>query len=152
MLKAHRTKKEKRETSSFEQFVTEGNVKVDELAKEGAMLDEGFMAVVRAEAMQQEREEIYAALQTCGQISLFIGRMEGLPKSSDDHLWKNIWEELHLLVSKEFLVEVEHVKAHRTKEGQKRCQTLRGLRDSLLKRQRQSCRSQSLFGERMDRL
>ena len=29
-------------------------------------------------------------------------------------------EELHLLVSKEISVEVEHVKAHRTKEGQER--------------------------------
>ena len=37
-------------------FVTEGNDKADELAKAGAMLDEGFMAEVRADIMKQERE------------------------------------------------------------------------------------------------
>ena len=37
-------------------FVTGGNEKADELAK-------GAMAVVRAETMQQEREESYAAVQ-----------------------------------------------------------------------------------------
>ena len=43
--------------------VTEGNEKADYLAKAGAMLDEGFMAEARAETTQQEREEVYAALQ-----------------------------------------------------------------------------------------
>ena len=37
--------------------------KADELTKAGAMLDEGFMADARAVTMQQEREEVYAALQ-----------------------------------------------------------------------------------------
>ena len=60
---AHRTKKENKHMSQFERFVTEGNEKADELAKAGAMLDEGFMAEARAETMQQEREEVYAALQ-----------------------------------------------------------------------------------------
>ena len=41
----------------------EGNEKADERAKEGAMLDKGFMAEARAKTMQQEREEAYAALQ-----------------------------------------------------------------------------------------
>ena len=49
--------------SQFERFVTEANEKADELAKAGAMLDEGIMAEARAETMQQEREEVYAALQ-----------------------------------------------------------------------------------------
>ena len=40
--------------SHFEKFVTECNEKADELAKAGAMLDEGFMA--KAETTQQERE------------------------------------------------------------------------------------------------
>ena len=44
-------------------FVIEGNKKADELAKAVAMLDEGFIAKASAETMQQEREEIYAALQ-----------------------------------------------------------------------------------------
>ena len=41
-VKAHRIKKDKKDMSQFEKFVTEGNEKADELAKEGAMLDEGF--------------------------------------------------------------------------------------------------------------
>ena len=62
-VKAHRTNKEKTNMSQFEKFVNEGNEKADALAKEGAMLDEGFMAEAKAETMQQEREEVYAALQ-----------------------------------------------------------------------------------------
>ena len=49
--------------SQFEKFATEGNEKADDLAKAGAMLDEGFMAEARAKTMQQEREEVYVALQ-----------------------------------------------------------------------------------------
>ena len=60
--KAHRTKKEKKDMSHFENFVTEGNEKADELAKSGAILDHGFMAEARAETVRQEREEVYAAL------------------------------------------------------------------------------------------
>ena len=59
----------------FEKFVTEGNEKADELAKEGALLDEGCMAEARAETMQQEREEVYAALQYAASFSR---TMEGL--------------------------------------------------------------------------
>ena len=62
-VKAHRTEKEKKHMSHLEQFLTEGNEKADELAKEGALLDKGFMAEARAETMQQQREEVYAALQ-----------------------------------------------------------------------------------------
>ena len=49
-MKAHRSKKEKEKMTQFERFVTEGNEKADELAKAGAIMDEGFMAEVRAEA------------------------------------------------------------------------------------------------------
>ena len=62
-VKVHRTKKDKKEMSHFENFVIEGNEKADELAKKGAMLDEGFVAEARAKTMEQEREEVYAALQ-----------------------------------------------------------------------------------------
>ena len=48
----------------FERFVTEGNENVGELAKAGATLDEGFMAEARAKTVQQEREEVYAAMQS----------------------------------------------------------------------------------------
>ena len=53
-VKAHHTKKEQKEMSHFEKFVTEGNEKADELEKEGALLDEGFMAEARATTMKQE--------------------------------------------------------------------------------------------------
>ena len=62
-VKAHSTKKDKKEMSHIERFVTDGNEKADELADAGAMLDEGFMAEARAETVQQEREEVCAALQ-----------------------------------------------------------------------------------------
>ena len=41
-VKAHLTKKEKEKMMQFERFVTEGIQKADELAKAGAMLDDGF--------------------------------------------------------------------------------------------------------------
>ena len=43
--------------SHFDKFVTEGNEKADELAEVGAMLDEGFMAEVRAKTVQQKIEK-----------------------------------------------------------------------------------------------
>ena len=64
-VKAHRTKKDKNEISHFQRFVTTGNEKANELAKTGAMLDEGFMAEARAETVQQEREEVFAASFHC---------------------------------------------------------------------------------------
>ena len=62
-VKAHRTKKDKKQMSHFEKSVTESNEKADELAKAGAMLDEGFMAKVKAKTVQQVREEVCAVLQ-----------------------------------------------------------------------------------------
>ena len=62
-VKAHRTEKDKKDMSHIERFVTEGNEKADELVKEGAMWDEGFMAQARANTVQQEREEVCAAFQ-----------------------------------------------------------------------------------------
>ena len=62
-LNAHRIKNEKEKMTKLERFVTEDDEKPYELAKAGAMLDEGFMAEARAETMRQEREEVYVALQ-----------------------------------------------------------------------------------------
>ena len=56
----HRTRKDKKEMAQFEKFVTDGNEKADELAKAGAICDEGFMAETRAKAVQQEREDLFA--------------------------------------------------------------------------------------------
>ena len=47
-------KKERKNMSQFERFVVAGNEKADELAKAGAMLDEGFMTEAKAETVQQE--------------------------------------------------------------------------------------------------
>ena len=41
------------------------------------------------------------------------------PKTGDADLWIKFCEELHIPVSKEILVEVEYVKAHRTKKDKK---------------------------------
>ena len=71
-VKAHRTKKEKKNMSLLEKFVTEGHEKADELAKEGALLEKGFMVEASAETVQQEREEVYAALQYAASIHCLV--------------------------------------------------------------------------------
>ena len=48
-MKAHRTKKENEKMTKCDRFFTEGNEKADELAKAGAMLDEGFMEEARTD-------------------------------------------------------------------------------------------------------
>ena len=63
---------ETKDMSHFEKFVTEGNEKADELAKEGALLDQGFMAGARAETMQQEREEVFAALRCAASFHCLV--------------------------------------------------------------------------------
>ena len=76
-VKAHRTKKEKENMSQFEKFGTEGNEKADDLAKARAKLDEGFMAEARAKTMQQEREEVYVALQYAVSFQCLTSRTAG---------------------------------------------------------------------------
>ena len=73
---SHEERKER--CVAFEKFITECNEKADELAKEGALLDKGFMAEARTETVQQEREEVYAALQCAASVHLLSRRMEGL--------------------------------------------------------------------------
>ena len=77
-VKTHGTKKEKKNMSQFEKFVTEGNEKADELAKAGAMLDEGYMAEAKAKTMKQEREEVPAALQYAASFHCLGRTKEGL--------------------------------------------------------------------------
>ena len=76
-VKAHRTKNGNKQMSHFEKFVTEGNEKADELAKTGAMLDEGFIAEARATTVQQEREEVYAALQYATSFHCLVEEWKG---------------------------------------------------------------------------
>ena len=42
------------------------------------------------------------------------------PQAGDADLWIKIWEELHSLAARGMAVEVEHVKAHRTKKDKKK--------------------------------
>ena len=63
-VKAHRTKRDKKEMSKVEKFIVQGIEKVDEVAKEGATLDEGFVAESRARTVQQEPLQ-YAASFHC---------------------------------------------------------------------------------------
>ena len=84
MLKRTVQRRSEKEMTQFEKFVTDGNEKADELAKEGAMLDEGFMAQTRAKkkTVQQEREEVSHSRAVCSQLSLLSGGMERLKNSS----------------------------------------------------------------------
>ena len=52
MSRRHAQRRTRKRCRTFERFVTEGTEKADELAKESAMLDEGFIAenVFRAES------------------------------------------------------------------------------------------------------
>ena len=75
-VKAHRTKKEKEKMTQRERFVTEWSEKADELAKAGAMLDEGFMAEARAETMKQGREEVYVALPYAASFHCLVEEWE----------------------------------------------------------------------------
>ena len=61
-VKAHFSMKETQEMTLFERSVTEGIERADGLAKDGAMLDGGEMAQLRASTVQR-REEEYAASQ-----------------------------------------------------------------------------------------
>ena len=62
-VKAHLTKKDKKEMSHFEKFVTDGNEKADELAKAGAMLDERFMA--EEERQRQSSRSVKMCMHPC---------------------------------------------------------------------------------------
>ena len=69
------------------------------------------------------------------------------PKAGNADLWIKVWEELHRLAARDILVELEHVKAHRTKKD-KRCRTLRGLSLKATRR-RMSWKSSSNVGRRI---
>ena len=87
--------------SQFGRFVTKGNEKADELAKEGAMLDGGFMAEARATTVQQGREEVHAALQHAASFHCLVeewkDRGELKPKPKDKWIFvdKKSWETKH---------------------------------------------------------
>ena len=68
--------------SPFEKYVPDGNEKADELAKEGAMKDEGFVARTRAKTAQQESEAVCAALQNAVSFHCFGGGEELKPQAT----------------------------------------------------------------------
>ena len=74
-VKARRTRRIRRRCH-FEKSVTEGNEKADELAKAGAMLDEGFMAETRASSARARRGVLGLAVRS--KLLLFGRRMERL--------------------------------------------------------------------------
>ena len=76
-VKAHRTKKDEQDMSHFERFVTDGNEEADELAKKGALLDQGFVAETRAKTIQQEREDVFAALQYAASFHCLVEEWKG---------------------------------------------------------------------------
>ena len=71
-VKAHRPKKEEQEMTLFESFVAEGNKRVDERAKDGALLDGGEMAQIRASTAQQKQEEVHAVLQYAARFQCLV--------------------------------------------------------------------------------
>ena len=62
-------REERQQMSLFEKFITAG---AEELAKDGAIWDGGFMAQARASTIQQEREEVYGALQYAASCHCFV--------------------------------------------------------------------------------
>ena len=63
--------------SLFEKFITDGNEKADEPAKEGAMLDGGDMAQIRASTVPQKSGFARSTAKRM-QFSVSGGRMAGL--------------------------------------------------------------------------
>ena len=68
--------------TQLERFITEGNAKADELAKAGAVLDEGFVAEARTGAMEQEREEVHVALQYAASFHCLVDEWKIVYNSS----------------------------------------------------------------------
>ena len=89
-VKAQRTKK--KNVTKIERFVTEGNEKADELAKAGEMLDEGFMAEVRAVIVKQEREEVCAALQHAASFHCLVEEWKDCVRPKPKEKWSFVDE------------------------------------------------------------
>ena len=70
------------------------------------------------------------------------------PNAGYADLWEN-WQALHLLVSRDIVVEVEHVKAHRTKKDKKDIshseKSLRATRKRMSWQKQEQCWSKDLL-------
>ena len=93
---------EKKHMSQFERFVTEATRR---LAKAGAMLDEEFMAEARAETLQQDKEEVYAALQCADSFHCLVDQ------------WKDCEEFKPKPKEKWMFVDKSEETKHRTESG-----------------------------------
>ena len=121
-VKAHRTEKDKTYTSQFQKFVADGNEKADELAKAGAMLDEGFVAEAMAKTVQQEREEVCAALQNAasfhGLVEEWNDCEELKPKPKEKWIFVN-WKREELKHRTEWCAEANKCRCMRRGRGSK---------------------------------
>ena len=77
-VRAHRTMKDEKDESHFEKFVTDGDEKADELAKEGAMLDEGIHGGSKIKDSPAGARRGVRSLAVRSQLSLFGGEIERL--------------------------------------------------------------------------
>ena len=68
----------------FEKFVTEGNEKADESAKDGAMMDGAVMARIGAQHSPAGKRGGLCCVAPCSQLSLSGGRLAELkPKTKE---------------------------------------------------------------------
>ena len=77
-VKAHFTKKDKKEVSHFEKFVTESKEKVDELAKAGAMSDGGVHGGNESKDSPAGARRGVCSSAGRSKLSLFGGRVKRL--------------------------------------------------------------------------
>ena len=72
MLKRIAQRRIRNRCRNLRSLFAEGNEKADELAKAGTMLDGCFMVQARASTIQQEREEVHAALQYAASLNCLV--------------------------------------------------------------------------------
>ena len=75
-IKAHRPRKRSNKCGSSRNLSLKGNEKADESAKDGAMMDGGVMARVRASTVQQGRREVYAALHHAASFHCLVEELK----------------------------------------------------------------------------
>ena len=73
-VKAHRSRKEEKAITKEQNFVLEGNERVNELATEEADVDGGQMAATTAFAIKQLRKDVFCV--TCVCFAIFMCRLK----------------------------------------------------------------------------
>ena len=90
-VKAHRSKKEKKDMALFGSLVTEGIERADELATGGCNAG-GETAQIRVSTVQQKRKEVYATLQCAASFHCLVGekaivKRSGRCRKKSGSLW-----------------------------------------------------------------